>query len=80
MKKTNIHIANIIKKYGNEPTAENVADYCYIHYKSITGYATHVRDQEGHFPGEVCEIFNWFGTHFNYEFDLINSYWGNLNG
>ena len=80
MKKPNIHVANIIKEYGLTPDSKDIADYCYIHYKSITGLATDGRNKEGEFPDEIAIIFEWFESHFGYDFMVINNYWGNLIG
>ena len=76
MKKTNIHIAKIIKEFGIEPTAKNVSYYCYNHYKSITGFSLKSYANQDYFPEEVLEIFSWFDSHYGYDFMVINSYWG----
>jgi len=77
MKRTNIHIANIIKEFGMEPTMADVSNYCYKHYSSITGLSTSRRDHEGMFPEEMLEIVSWFESHFGYEYTEFESHFGN---
>jgi uncharacterized membrane-anchored protein YjiN (DUF445 family) len=79
-KKTNEdeNIEAINQEFGDDPSIEDVASYCWDNYEKITGLSTDQKNDEVEFPQEIIDIVEYFFD--DPDWDEFEQTWGTFTG